>query len=323
MKHANQETSITTSNKFDINKLAIPLAFIAVLVIWTTTPLAIKWSSVGAPMTSASLRMVIGLVFCGSIVLLMSWGFIFKDNKPQALQMDAIALKVYLVGGLSIFICMSLFYAAAQLIPSGWIAVLFGLSPLTTGLFTAMVEPKNKLTISRIIGLSLGVAGLYLVFSAGLSFEDASIEGVVFVLIAVIISSGSSVITRQLVKGITLPGMQITTGSLILALPCFIVSVLIQEPELDFNFTEKAWKAIVYLGLIGTGVGFTAYYYLLKHVSASQISLITLITPISALSVGSWLNNEPLLPEVWMGAALVCVGLLMYEFKPKLGLRRL
>jgi len=274
-------------------------------------------------MTSASLRMVIGLVFCGSIVLLMSWGFIFKDNKPQALQIDAIALKVYLVGGLSIFICMSLFYAAAQLIPSGWIAVLFGLSPLTTGLFTAMVEPENKLTISRIIGLSLGLAGLYLVFSAGLSFEDASIEGVVFVLIAVVISSGSSVITRQLVKDITLPGMQITTGSLILALPCFIVSVLIQEPELDFNFTEKAWKAIVYLGLIGTGVGFTAYYYLLKHVSANRIALITLITPISALSVGSWLNNEPLLPEVWMGAALVCVGLLMYEFKPKLGLRRL
>ena len=323
MKHANQETSITTSNKFDINKLTIPLAFIAVLVIRTTTPLAIKWSSVGAPMTSASLRMVIGLVFCGSIMLLMSWGFIFKDNKPQALQMDAIALKVYLVGGLSIFICMSLFYAAAQLIPSGWIAVLFGLSPLTTGLFTAMVEPENKLTISRIIGLSLGLAGLYLVFSAGLSFEDASIEGVVFVLIAVVISSGSSVITRQLVKDITLPGMQITTGSLILALPCFIVSVLIQEPELDFNFTEKAWKAIVYLGLIGTGVGFTAYYYLLKHVSANRIALITLITPISALSVGSWLNNEPLLPEVWMGAALVCVGLLMYEFKPKLGLRRL
>jgi drug/metabolite transporter (DMT)-like permease len=47
------------------------------------------------------------------------------------------------------------------------------------------------------------------------------------------------------------------------------------------------------------------------------------VTPISALSVGSWLNNEPLVPEVWMGAALVCIGLLLYEFKPKLGLRKL
>jgi len=81
--------------------------------------------------------------------------------------------------------------------------------------------------------------------------------------------------------------------------------------------------AIFYLGLIGTGVGFTLYYYLLKRVSASRIALITLVTPITALTVGSWFNNEVLVPEVWMGASLVCAGLLLYEFKPKLGLRKL
>ena len=323
MKHLNIDDQSTTSRSFDIKKLMIPLAFIVVLLIWTTTPLAIKWSSVDSPMTSASIRMAIGLLFCGSIVLLMHLGLLSKSGKIHVFQTDRTAVKVYIVGGLSIFICMSLFYTAAQLIPSGWIAVLFGLSPLATGLFSAMVEPETKLTISRIIGLLLGLAGLYLVFSAGVNFEDASILGVVLSLIAVVISSGSSVVTRQLVKDITLPGMQITTGSLIVALPCFIVSVLIQEPELHFDFTEQAWKAIAYLGLIGTGVGFTAYYYLLKHLSANRIALITLITPISALSVGSWLNNEPLLPEVWLGAALVCIGLLIYEFKPKLGLRRL
>lgn len=212
---------------------------------------------------------------------------------------------------------------AAQQIPSGWIAVLFGISPLTTGLFSAMVEPESKLTPSRVIGLMLGLAGLYLVFSAGLNFADASIKGIIITLIAVLLSSGTSVIIRQLVKGLDLPGMQITTGSLIVAIPFFAVVVLLFEPELNFDFTQKAWNAIFYLGLIGTGVGFTLYYYLLKHVSANRISLIALVTPISALSVGSWLNNEPLVPEVWMGASLVCIGLLLYEFKPKLGLGKL
>jgi drug/metabolite transporter (DMT)-like permease len=243
-------------------------------------------------------------------------------------RVDPAARKVYLVGGLSIFVCMSLFYAAAQLIPSGWIAVLFGLSPLTTGLFSALVEPETRLTPTRLFGLSLGLGGLYLVFSAGLNFAEASIEGVILTLIAVLISSATSVITRQLVKDLDLPGMQITTGSLIVAIPFFVVASLLLEPQLslsftNINFTNKAWSAILYLGLIGTGVGFTLYYYLLKHVSASRIALITLVTPISALSVGSWLNNEPLVPEVWMGAALVCIGLLLYEFKPKLGLRKL
>jgi drug/metabolite transporter (DMT)-like permease len=218
---------------------------------------------------------------------------------------------------------MSLFYAAAQLIPSGWIAVLFGLSPLATGLFSAIVEPETELTVARVSGLLLGLGGLYLVFSAGLNVADASIEGVAMTLIAVLISSATSVITRQLVKDLVIPGMQITTGSLIVAIPFFIVAVLLLEPGLNFNFSDKAWSAILYLGLIGTGVGFTLYYYLLKHVSASRIALITLVTPISALSVGSWLNNEPLVAEVWMGAALVCVGLLLYQFTPKLGLRKL
>lgn len=307
------KTAIRKTSRLSLSSLAIPTSFLLVLLIWTTTPLAIQWSSAGSPMTSALMRMLIGVTFCGSIVIFMSSKF----------RVDGVARKVYLVGGLSIFVCMSLFYAAAQLIPSGWIAVLFGLSPLATGLFSALVEPDTKLTPTRIFGLLLGLSGLYLVFSAGLNIADASIEGVVLTLIAVLISSATSVITRQLLKNLELPGMQITTGSLIVAIPCFALAVLLLEPSLDLNLTAKAWRATLYLGLIGTGVGFTLYYYLLKHVTANRIALITLVTPISALSVGSWLNNEPLVPEVWMGAALVCIGLLLYEFKPKLGLRKL
>ena len=196
-------------------------------------------------MTSALLRMLIGVVFCGSAVFFMTSKF----------RTDSAARKVYLVGGLSIFVCMSLFYAAAQQIPSGWVAVLFGLSPLATGLFSSIVEPETKLTPSRCLGLLMGLGGLYLVFSAGLNFADASIQGVILTLGAVLLSSASSVVTRQLVKDLDLPGMQITTGSLIVAIPFFAVAVLFLEPELNFSFTQKAWQAIFYLGLIGTGVG--------------------------------------------------------------------
>jgi len=242
------------------------------------------------------------------------------SSKPPT---DRASNLAYIVGGLSIFVCMSLFYAAAQLIPSGWIAVLFGLSPLFTGTFSAMVEPETKLTPSRIIGLLLGLGGLYLVFAAGLKIEDASPIGIILVLSATLISSATSVISRQLVKNLDISGMQITTGSLIVAIPFFAISMFLFEAGPSFDFSRKATIAIFYLGLIGTGIGFTLYYYLLKKVSASRLALVTLVTPITALAVGSWLNNEALVPEVWLGASLVCVGLLLYEFKPKLGLRKL
>lgn len=294
------------------SKIKVALAFLAVLTIWSTTPLAIQWSSQGAPMTSALARMVIGVLFCFVSLGLMS----------SKLPMDAASRKVYVVGGLSIFGAMSLFYSAAQLIPSGWIAVLFGLSPLATGIFSAMVEPESKLTPSRIIGLLLGFGGLYMVFSAGLNVEDASVNGIILVVIALIISSATSVITRQLVKPLSITGMQITTGSLLVAIPFFMLAAWLTEPVFP-EFSNKALLSILYLGVIGSGVGFTMYYFLLKHTSANRVALTTLITPICALSLGSWLNNEPLVLEVWLGAGLVCIGLLLYEFKPKLGLRKL
>ncbi len=296
-----------------LEKFGIPLAFLVVIIIWSTTPLAIKWSSVSAPLTSALLRMLVGVVFCGVMLGVMTAG----------LPMDKRARRVYLVGGASIFLGMSLFYSAAQLIPSGWVAVIFGISPIATGILSAFVEPNARLTPSRIVGLLLGLGGLYMVFSAGLKFEDASLKGVIITLIATLLSSVSSVITRQLVKDVDISGMQITTGSLAVAIPFFAVAALLLEPNIGIERSDRVFASIAYLGLIGTGVGFTLYYYLLKHISASRISLIALITPISALSVGSWLNNEPLVSEVWLGAGLVCFGLLLYEFKPRLGLRKL
>lgn len=294
-------------------KIAIPLAFLIVLIIWTTTPLAIKWSSGSSPMTSALLRMCIGVTFCLGLLT------IFKNTLP----FDKAARRVYLVGGLSIYVGMSLFYFAVQIIPSGWVAVLFGLSPLATGVFSAMVEPETRLTLTRIIGLGLGFAGLYLVFSAGLKFEDASLDGVIMALIGVLTSAAASVISRQLVKDMKINGMQITTGSLLVAIPCFAIAAFSLENPLALTLSNKEIISTLYLGLIGTGIGFTLYYYLLKRVTANRVSMITLITPISALSLGSWLNNEPVVAEVWIGALLVCAGLLLYEFKPKLGLRKL
>ncbi|MFT5572452.1 MAG: drug/metabolite transporter (DMT)-like permease [Cryomorphaceae bacterium] len=297
--------------KFD--KFSVPLAFLVVLMIWSTTPLAIQWSSAGAPMASALLRMTIGMLFTLSIITAM------RIKLPTG----PAERRVYAFSGMVIYINMSLFYMAAQLIPSGWIAVLFGLSPLLTGLFASFVEPESRLTPSKVFGLLLGVMGLYLVFAAGASLEEASMKGVVLTLIATVVASSSSVITRQLVKPLDISGMQITAGSLIVAVPLFAITVWFVEPTFTFNFSQKALASTLYLGFIGTGVGFTLYYFLLKRMSASRISLITLITPISGLSVGSWLNGEPLLGEIWMGAALVCTGLLIYEFKPRLGLRKL
>jgi len=289
----------------NLDKLKIPLAFLCVIVIWSTTPMAIQWSSGDAPLTSALVRMIIGILCCLTVLGLT------QLKLPTDLQ----ARRLYVVCGISIYIPMSMVYVAAQYIPSGWIAVVFGLSPLLTGVFSIFVEPEDRLTLSRILGLLLGLGGLYLVFSASLTFDTNSLKGILLVLVAVIVTSISSVAIRHLAKTMDIQGMQITTGGLVVA--------WLAQAGSTINFSTSESFSILYLGMVGTGIGFTLYYYLLKKVSASRVAMVALITPITALAVGSWLNNEPTIPIVWIGAALVCAGLLLYEFKPKFGMRKL
>ena len=307
------------------HSLKLTLTFLTVIIIWSFTPLAIKWSAGDAPLVSLLIRILIGVFCCMGLLALT------KTKISLGFQ----ERRLYLVCGISIYLPMSLIYLASQHIPSGWIAVVFGLSPLITGVFSLLVEPEDRLTASRTLGLLLGIAGLYLVFSASLSFEESSIKGMALVLSAVTISSASSVLTRYLAKNMSIQGMQTTIGGLLVAIPCFAITAWVNHTSGDSGFAilsfdnflssfgQREWISIVFLGVIGTGVGFSLYYYLLKEVSANRVSLITLITPITALAVGSWFNNEPLVPQVWIGAALVCTGLLLYEFKPKFGMRKL
>ena len=298
---------------FSWESVRVPLAFLTVLLIWSTTPLAIAKSVGGVPFTSALLRMSIGATFCVLVLMLRS----------HLLPLTSTTKRLYLISGGSIFGSMSLIYTAAQTIPSGWIAVLFGLSPIITGLFALPFEPESKLTPVKVAGLLLGFTGLYLVFSAGISFEAMASMGIVYVFLAVLIASASSVAMRHISINVEISGMQLTTGGLLVAIPLFMTLAFFTESLDDMAYGATEITAALYLGLIGTGIGFTVYFFLLKRMSASRVALITLITPISSLALGAQLNNEPLLPGIWVGAVCVSIGLLLYEFKPRLGFRKL
>ena len=103
----------------------MPAAFIGVVLIWGTTPLAIKWSGEGVGyLFGVSSRMVIGLILALLVLKLMG----------LSLPWHAKARRTYIAAGLGIFVAMTAAYWSAQYIPSGWISVMFGLTPIVTGL---------------------------------------------------------------------------------------------------------------------------------------------------------------------------------------------
>ena len=192
-------------------------AYLTVIMIWSTTPLAIHWSGneVGYEF-GVALRMIIGLCILLLIVKL----------SRLSLPWDRHHVWVYLAGGIPLFIAMSLVYWSAQSIPSGWISVIFGLTPLFTSAFAALILHEKSFSGARILGMLLGVAGLVMVFSESLSIEQKAWLGVAGVCLASATHSLSSVLLKKLKPAIH--SISVTTGSLIVATPLFIANSLVQ-----------------------------------------------------------------------------------------------
>ena len=284
--------------------MSVPIAYIAIIVIWSTTPLAIKWSGEGVGYEfGVAARMLVGLVFL--LALIMIRKIDFPWNKQ--------ARRVYLVSGLSLFLAMASVYWAAQYIPSGWISVVFGISPIMTGILAIFILKEASFSEGRLIGMLIGLAGLCVIFIEGIELRGAAWLGVLGVLFSTIAQPAGAVMLRKLKP--TMPAIAITTGSLMVAVPLFILNWYWFAPALPVTIDDRTVKAILYLAIAGTSIGFPLYYYVLKHLTAGHVSLITLITPVTALLLGSGLNEEFISTRVWAGTGLIMLGLLVHEHK--------
>ena len=66
--------------------------------------------------------------------------------------------------------------------------------------------------------------------------------------------------------------------------------------------------------MFGSAFGFALYYYMIKHAEAGHIALITLVTPVSALLLGHGLNDDAVLPQVWLGTGSIMLGLCTHRW---------
>ncbi|MFA6920543.1 MAG: DMT family transporter [Gallionella sp.] len=278
--------------------MSLPAAFVSVILIWSTTPLAIKWSAMGAGFSFAVFsRMAIGTLLCMALLA------IFRVRMP----LHRRALHSYVASGSSMCGTMVLAYWSSQYVSSGMISVLFGLSPLITSLGAMVWLKEESVTPKKLVGILLGLAGLVLVFRGGLVLGEGAALGLIALFMAVVIQALGLVWIKRI--GDDSPPLATTMGSLAVALPLFFIAWWTADGQWPVAIPTRTAAAIVYLGVVGSVLGFMLYYYMIKHMETGRIALINLITPVMALLLGHALNNEAVLQEVWFGTAFILLGL--------------
>jgi drug/metabolite transporter (DMT)-like permease len=289
--------------------MSVPAAYLAVIVIWSTTPLAIKWSGEGAGfIVGVSARMLIGAVLCLLLIRLLRIELPWHKRARQA----------YLAGAMAVYGAMMCVYWGSQYISSGLLSVIFGLTPLVTGILVVVLGTERRPGLARMLGLGCAFIGLLSIF--GLNDTAGSrLLGVSAVLVAVLLHSMSAVWLKHVAQG--MQAMALTTGSLLLSLPLYLLTWLAMGAELPGELPVRAGASIVYLGVIGSVLGYAMYFYALRHVSASKMALVTLITPVTALLLGQMLNDEHIDAAVWAGTAMILAGLTLHQWGDRLRLR--
>lgn len=283
--------------------LLIIIAYLLMIIIWSTTPLAIKWSSQGISfITGVSLRMLIGA--CLATVLSFIW--------YHSIPMHKAARQVYLASAFAIYGAMMLVYWGAQFIPSGLISVLFGLSPILTTGFAYYLLKNENFSLNKLSGALLGILGLVIIFIDQIEPGEQAMLGIAAVLVSVLLHSGSAVWIKHL--NVPLPALIVTTGGLLYSMPLFIVSFILFADPLPDQLPSRTLWSIVYLGVMGSVIGFVSYYYVLAKLSPSTVSLATLITPVSALLLGIWFNQESINVSIFLGTGCIMTGLIIHQF---------
>jgi len=288
-------------------KPSVLLAYILVVMIWSTTPITIQWSSQGVDfLFGITARMTIGTVLA---VMLCLWRY-------KKLPLHATALYVYSVSAMSVFGAMLIVYWGAQFIPSGLVSVLFGFTPVITAFMAALLLQNERLTGVKITGGLIGIAGLLIIFMDQLHTGHAAFLGVAAVLVSVFLHALSAVLVKRAHH--QLPALNITAGSLLLSLPLFWITYALFAPPLPEFIPHKALLSIIYLGVMGSLVGFVSFYYVLQHMTAGSVSLITLLTPVLALWIGYAFNHEVLDMMFAWGTVLVLLGLIWHQWGRRL-----
>lgn len=280
--------------------MGVPFAFAVAVVIWTTTPIGIAISNESLSYSAgASLRMVIALALSVCILIKLKQGLEWRKAGAS-----------YLAGSIGIFVGLLSTYWASRYIPSGLVSIMFGLSPIASALIASVLLKEPVSTLQR-IGLGLSMIGLVLVFGEQLSISSDGYKGVIAMIVAATCFPLSSI----LVKRINAPvgPMQQTAGTLLVSSIGFLLVWLVVDREAPEAVSIRSMVAIGYLATFASVLGFANYFYLVPRVTASQLAIIPIITPVLGVAVGAVFNNEALGASSILGMVFIVVAVIFAE----------
>ncbi len=286
------------------SKTAAAFAFLG--IIWGTNFIFMRQASEWiSPVQIVFLR-----VLCGFVpIAVMAW--MQKAVRREHLKYTGHFLVMAL---LATVIYYWAFASGTSLPISGVACVLNGAIPLFSFIVAAIFLRQEKITVMRLCGLMLGFAGVILIAKPWqVSGESISLAGVGYMILGSLSVGISFVYAKKFLADKQIAPLALTTYQIGLALvilacitPFTGITAIAQDSTASLGL-------IIGLGLLGTGVAYLTYYYLILNLGAVVASSVTYIPPVVALIVGFLAANEQLGVTEILSMVLIMSGVFLLQ----------
>lgn len=197
-------------------------------------------------------------------------------------------------------------------IPSGLAGILNASTAVFGVLVAAVVFADERLTLPRLAGVALGLAGVVVAIGpAALAGFDLRSAAQLACLGAALSYAVSGAFGRVMLKGVrpevSAAGM-LTAAALVLVPLAGVVDGLPQAMP-----SAASWAALAYLALAASAVAYILFYAVLTLAGAGNLGLVTLLVAPVAIGLGAVIFGERLSAGAFVGFALIALGLAVLD----------
>lgn len=250
------------------------------------------------------LRTLIGSILLIILFKLSSANFTFTKHKKDLLY---ITLSGVAMGTSWMFL-----YEAYQQIGVGISSLIYYSGPVIVMVLSPLIF-KEKLTYTKIIGFIIVLVGLLLV-NGNISSENNNAWGVVCGCMSALMYFFMVVLNK---KSKQIVGMENSTIQLTVSFLTVAIFVLFKQ-GLVIDLSNVNWFAIVFLGVVNTGIGCYLYFSPLSKLPVQSVAVLGYLEPLSAVVFSALILNETMTVIQIIGAICIIGGAMFGELaKPK------
>ncbi len=288
---------MTRSARFDW------LVFLGLGFFWGSSYLFIK---IGVdhglqPFTLIMFRLLIGFLLLATVVGLA------REPLPRDPRVYGHLL---VMGTINIAVPFGLITFAESLpsIDSSLASVINSAVPLFVIVIAAIFLKGETITVNRLVGLAVGFVGVAILVGFDVTDLGSSSSVGELALLAATASYGvGAVYAKAHVHGLRpmVPALfQVFFGLLVTSILAFTT-----EHPLDVAWTPESILAVVWLGLLGSGLAYLCYFRILQHWGATRASLVAYLLPVYGIALGALVLAEPIAPTTLLGTGLIIGGI--------------